>query len=85
MRSRGVGRLAAIMAAALAAAEACSTDADCPAGQYCDSRHNCDYYCSVEITPTRCNAAGGDCCSAAFLHNCPSNPAHCPAANNSTV
>ena len=41
MRSRGVGRLAAIMAAALAVAEDCDTDADCRAGQYCDSYHVC--------------------------------------------
>jgi hypothetical protein len=61
----------------------CTMPADCPARQYCDGYHDgkksksglcsdCDY-----ITPSRCDAVGGDCCSAAFLAQCPSNPHRC--------
>jgi hypothetical protein len=50
---------------------ACSHTPDCPTGEYCDYSHSC-YHCSY--LTKKCDALGGDCCSATFLHNCPSNP-----------
>ena len=49
----------------------CSQTPDCPVGEYCDFSHRC-YRCSY--LTDKCDALGGDCCSAVFLHNCPSNP-----------
>ena len=53
----------------------CAVDGDCPGGEYCDSTHSC-YECSY-IDPGTCDDASGDCCSAAFLKQCPANPADC--------
>ena len=53
------------------------TNADCPrssgpgtnaSSEYCDSSHNC-YRCSY-ITPHSCDALGGSCCTADFIHQC---------------
>ncbi len=49
----------------------CSETPDCPVGEYCDFSHRC-YHCSY--LGEKCDALDGDCCSTAFLHNCPSNP-----------
>eukprot|EP01051_Picozoa_sp_SAG22_P028457 SAG22_NODE_10051_length_556_cov_0.452954_1_plen_154_part_10 len=58
-------------------AAACSLQADCAIAQYCDDTHSC-YECSVlNHTKVKCDALDGDCCSAAFLQNCPSNPKGC--------
>lgn len=51
--------------------KACSRTPDCPEGQYCDFGHSC-FQCSY--LTEKCDALGGDCCSATFLKNCPSNP-----------
>lgn len=53
----------------------CTKPSDCPAQQYCDNGDNC-YQCSY-INPSRCDAVDRECCSAAFLRQCPSNPAGC--------
>ena len=48
----------------------CAAPADCPARQYCDDTHGC-YACSYLADPkTKCDALGGDCCSAGFLKQC---------------
>jgi hypothetical protein len=57
------------------ASRVCSNHADCPAGDYCDDTPSC-YECSW-ITPGRCDSFDGDCCTSAFLANCPSNPHEC--------
>jgi hypothetical protein len=55
----------------------CSTQSDCPAQQYCDDTSSC-YACSYLADPkAKCDALGGDCCSAAFLTQCTSNPKEC--------
>jgi hypothetical protein len=57
--------------------ESCTRQQDCPAQQYCDSTSSC-YACSYLADPkAECDALGGDCCSAAFLRQCPSNPEEC--------
>ena len=54
-----------------------SAPTDCPSGQYCGSSGSC-YSCdNLSSAKAKCDALGGDCCSAAFLHNCPSNPKGC--------
>eukprot|EP01046_Picozoa_sp_COSAG06_P042685 COSAG06_NODE_5475_length_3456_cov_1.631814_4_plen_335_part_01 len=53
----------------------CAADGDCPLDQYCDSTGSC-FECSY-ISPTNCDDASGDCCSAAFRTQCPTNPAGC--------
>jgi hypothetical protein len=57
------------------ASRACSNHADCPTGDYCDNTpvcYECDY-----ITPGICDSFDGDCCTPAFLANCPGNPHGC--------
>jgi hypothetical protein len=49
----------------------CAKTPDCPVKQYCDYLQTC-YDCSY--LTEKCDAIDGDCCSASFLHNCPSNP-----------
>ena len=55
----------------VSAAMACSYTADCPVHQYCDYGHSC-YHCSY--LSEKCDAVDGDCCSAMFRHNCPTDP-----------
>ena len=69
---------------AAAPARPCAAPADCPASQYCDdtrSCYDCDY---LRHSKVDCDALGGDCCSAAFLRSCPSDPkkAACAAAQS---
>ena len=47
----------------------------CDSGLYCDQSSNC-YDCSF-ISFDSCDAADGDCCSDAFLKQCPDNPYQC--------
>ena len=55
----------------------CSAPTDCPIGQYCGSSGSC-YSCdNLSSAKAKCDALGGDCCSAAFLQACPSNPQGC--------
>ena len=49
----------------------CAKTPDCPVKQYCDYLQSC-YPCSY--LTEKCDAVDGDCCSASFIHNCPSNP-----------
>ena len=56
---------------ASSAGEHCAKTPDCPVKQYCDYLQTC-YDCSY--LTEKCDAIDGDCCSASFLHNCPSNP-----------
>ena len=61
-----------------------SAPTDCPIGQYCGSSGSC-YSCdNLSSAKAKCDALGGDCCSAAFLRNCPSDPkkAACAAAQS---
>ena len=54
-----------------------SAPTDCPIGQYCGSSGSC-YSCdNLSSAKAKCDALGGDCCSAAFLQACPSNPQGC--------
>ena len=57
----------------------CAAQSDCPARQYCDNTHTC-YDCSY-IT-RKCDAVDGDCCSTAFLEQCPSNPMKCATCDD---
>ena len=60
------------------ASGSCAVDGDCPAGEYCyeaAGAQACDS-CAY-VTPGACDDASGDCCSAAFLKQCPANPADC--------
>lgn len=60
---------------------ACRTHADCTAGKYCDGNGNC-FSCSY-VSASDCDAMDdglspmGSCCTAQFLHACPSNPHVC--------
>ena len=56
-------------------ASSCTSPAGCSVGDYCDDGSDC-YECSY-ISRQRCDARDGDCCSAAFCHNCPSDPHGC--------
>ena len=53
----------------------CTVDGDCPSGEYCDTSKAC--YSCRDNGPTTCLDISGDCCSAAFLVQCPNNPAEC--------
>jgi hypothetical protein len=55
----------------------CFQHSDCPTTQYCDARQQC-YEC-IYIKPSKCYAIDADCCGAAFLANCPSDPYGCGA------
>jgi hypothetical protein len=55
-------------------AHECDSHSDCDVGAYCDSSNSC-YRCSY--VQHRCDALDNNCCSAAFLHQCPSDPARC--------
>ena len=61
---------------------ACSRTSECAIEEYCalDSRqpHGSCYTC--RWGPFICDAVDYDCCSAEFLHNCPSDPHGCPHA-----
>ena len=59
----------------------CTANTDCHVGNYCNTNNKCSI-CS-NIRPTSCGALFGDCCSAAFLAQCPNNPAQCPCSNDS--
>ena len=52
--------------AASSAPKSCSAPSDCPIAQYYYSCDNCGYLSSHKA---KCDALGGDCCSATFLHN----------------
>lgn len=55
----------------------CATHVDCPAQQYCDDTFSC-YQCSyLANRKANCDALAQDCCSAAFLRQCPGNPKGC--------
>jgi len=56
----------------------CSTNADCPIGQYCDSVHHCNDCSYLTHVRQNCDAADGSCCNEAFLTQCPTNPKRCP-------
>ena len=58
-------------------AGSCSAHADCDLGEYCDFTFACSDCSSIYVSPTTCNVASGDCCSAAFLAQCKANPAGC--------
>ena len=60
-------------------AASCTKHADCAIGQYCDDTRSCDTCGYLGSHKVKCDALGGDCCSAAFLQNCPSNPKGCAA------
>jgi ubiquitin len=68
---------------AAAAGEACAAHADCTVGTFCDDGSTCrgceaaDVCTSVAGSRTSCAALGGQCCTEAFLRNCPSNPFKC--------
>ena len=60
----------------------CAAQSDCPAWQYCDNTHGC-YACSYLADPkTKCDALGGDCCSAGYRKQCPSNPMECATCDD---
>lgn len=54
----------------------CARPADCPAQQHCNDSYSC-YECSYSYITATCDAVDGDCCSAAFRTQCPSNPHGC--------
>lgn len=60
----------------VAGAQSCTAHTDCAQNNYCDGGMSC-YTCSY-ISPTTCDAFDNDCCSPAFLAQCPTNPAECP-------
>ena len=51
----------------------CSADADCPLAQYC-AQTRCCRACTYLRGKVPCDELFGDCCSAAFRRNCPTNP-----------
>ena len=50
----------------------CSAAPDCATAQYCDNRNEC-YDCTF-LAYGKCDAIDEDCCSAAFLKQCPNDP-----------
>ena len=60
-------------------AASCAKHSDCAIGQYCDDTRSCDSCGYLSGHKVKCDALDGDCCSAALLHNCPSNPERCAA------
>ena len=53
----------------------CSSHSDCNAGEYCDDSGDCDECSDAE--DNTCDAVDGNCCTVAFLEQCPDNPAAC--------
>lgn len=53
----------------------CSTDNDCTCGSYCSKTTSKCRSCMQP--PSTCDATSGDCCNAAFLDRCPSDPFSC--------
>jgi hypothetical protein len=56
----------------------CAKQADCPMGKYCAAGifyDECEH-CSV-VTPSNCDALGGNCCAPDFLKQCPSKVKVC--------
>ena len=53
----------------------CSTDNDCTCGSYCSKTTSKCRSCMHP--PSTCDATSGDCCNAAFLDRCPSDPFSC--------
>eukprot|EP01043_Picozoa_sp_COSAG02_P092665 COSAG02_NODE_29255_length_573_cov_0.689873_1_plen_130_part_01 len=74
--SNGTAKNASTSAAR--SSSSCLSVAGCPVGQYCDSTHSC-YDCSA-LSKIECNAIDHDCCSEAFLRNCPTNSKKCKGA-----
>ena len=71
-----------LLLAAGAAAQSCTRQADCAVGQYCDDYDRCRACSAVSPSSTcyaRTLAPGVDanCCDAAFLAQCLSNPYGC--------
>lgn len=59
----------------------CYSQYDCSPGQYCDVNYAC-YDCSY-VTPGSCDSIDNDCCGAAFLGQCPSDPFKCGGSGDS--
>ena len=55
----------------------CKANSDCKVGQYCDGQNKMCWDCDTVSVVMGCTADGGDCCSADFQHQCPSNPYGC--------
>jgi FKBP-type peptidyl-prolyl cis-trans isomerase FkpA len=63
----------------------CGANSDCAAGEYCDDTQTCTACDTLETDPSLgtfkpCDVWAGDCCSADFLEQCPSNPVGCQDA-----
>jgi hypothetical protein len=61
-------------------AACCVADVDCPLGEYCSRGSSC-VDCS-NVSPTVCPDISGDCCSATFRTQCPTNPRQCECEVN---
>lgn len=57
----------------------CSTDDDCTCGSYCSKNAGAGKCQSCMQSSSTCDSTSGDCCSAAFLDRCPSDPFSCGA------
>ena len=59
----------------------CYSQLECSPGEYCDLNYAC-YDCSY-VTPASCDSIDNDCCGAAFLGQCPSDPFNCGGGGDS--